>query len=258
MKITVVSTSHRWITDYFGAHHDFGFRPYVDHDSTLIWCPSEYAAQVYVEQGGYPLSSTLLWPEWVAPEFLGRTVLLTTGATILSLDGKFGNKEVFCKSADTKLFDPKISTLNDYSHWIQQEGLLTSDFIISDLIEGIEEEWRCLILGNECLDVSQYRDHDLYADQSEQMWTNRDESIIRFATRVAESAHGSPPSYCLDVARLSNGELTVLEANPIWCSTPYSLSSEHYLLALAEEYVTDNVWVPDDALIKRAMRRISW
>ncbi len=69
------------------------------------------------------------------------------------------------------------------------------------------EEYRCLIVGEKCSSVSLYTDIKRKRDYSE---------IERFANEFAEHFYGRlPKAYCLDICRLIDTSLAVVEINDI-------------------------------------------
>lgn len=70
-----------------------------------------------------------------------------------------------------------------------------------------KSEYRCLIVNNKCSTISIYCEHR----------TKNNYLLVEgYANRFADAFNGRlPSSYCLDIARLTNGELAVVELNDI-------------------------------------------
>ncbi|RYG71252.1 DUF4343 domain-containing protein [bacterium] len=130
---------------------------------------------------------------------------------------------VFIKPVETKLFDGALydgseirrAYFADYGH---------CNVWVSELIKGIESEWRCYVHQGRFLHASCYAGDF----QRSPNW-----AVIETMIAAWENA---PVSYTLDVAVTKNGTIPLIEANDFWAIGSYSLGSIEYAEMLRDRY----------------------
>ncbi|GAB17347.1 hypothetical protein GOEFS_028_00110 [Gordonia effusa NBRC 100432] len=240
-------TNKPWIAQALGAKQKTAADlPHPLPPDTFMWIPEHYVARAYAAGRPYPLTSTLHWPLAFGDQFLKRTVRLCRGRDLTSTD-----TPAFVKLADAKVAElPAGSGTEDgLRQSLVALDALDSWTIVSELIDLVEE-WRVLIVDGTAIDSSQY----VRASRSIETKLPTFRDIEEFASAAAQSDPGHlPASYMLDVGITTTGDLTIIEANPIWCANWYSLSTENVKQALQCEFTSDAnaMWVPDPILLRR-------
>ncbi|MFW0790751.1 ATP-grasp domain-containing protein [Gordonia sp. CPCC 205333] len=243
----IAVTNKPWIAESLGAQQKTAAElPHPLPPDTYLWIPEHYAASAYAHGRQYRLTTTLHWPSAFDDQFLKRTVRMCRGDELTS-----AQVPVFVKLADAKVSELPAGpgTESGLRQSLLALGALDSRVIVSDLIDLVEE-WRVLIVEGTAIDSSQYvRAH---RDIETNLPSFRD--IEKFATDAAQSgARSLPASYMLDVGITTKGELSIIEANPVWCANWYSMSTANLKRALQHEFTsdTDAAWIPDPILLRR-------
>ena len=137
---------------------------------------------------------------------------------------------------------------------------------LSNPVEMVTEA-RCWILHREVVAASVY----LHNGQTWDAFTSPldTEWAAGWAAGVVKRIHHQPDTYTLDVARLTDGSIVAIEANPAWASNPYHAQLGPVIDCILASQQADIprsrqrnpvpwVWTPDPALPHNRRHTLPW
>jgi hypothetical protein len=151
---------------------------------------------------------------------LNRTITVMKLKTAINLFKKNG-KPIFVKPLETKLFDGiLLSNENNLSYFNNLDNI---DVIVTDKID-IVSEYRCYISHNICICVVNYSGNfKIYPDYN-------------YIEQLIYKYENAPVAYTIDVAILSDGNMTVIEFNDFWSIGNYNLHHWDYAKMLRDRW----------------------
>lgn len=175
------------------------------------------------------LEPSLDWLTTVPREHLHRDIQMMTLA-----EARQQKDRAFVKSADGKIFDPKVYDsgchLPDQTQVDQDIPVLRSGPVDFRL------EVRSFVHNREIIASSPYWRNDVLAQDETGLWSfvdDEQEQAEAFARSVlADARIPLPPACTLDTGRLADGRWAVIEANPCWGAGLYGCDPASVLTVL--------------------------
>lgn len=227
-----VVTPARWLAEDLSAGappgvrvtHDLGLDLPANADALSWWCPMNFAARLLAS--GVDPAFTSPGPEFTAglPEgLLGRRVVACRLSAAAKAGARWTASPVHAKLAEAKREVLPAKVYQDLWSFLREAevaGIPCGSMVqLSDPVEMVTEA-RCYIRDRKVVAGSVYLDAgvtwDGFASPPDTGWAEG------FATGAVSRIVRQPPAYTLDVARLADGGLVVVEANPAWSSNPYN------------------------------------
>ena len=155
-------------------------------------------------------------PSWLAAlpkEYVKRNVSFTTLAAARHI-----NEKKFIKPVDGKVFP--ASVYDNGNQLPQQAGLDDIPVLVSEKIK-FQSEYRCFVKDREVVSVSCYAHYKAPINDPYNWYVNT-ESVVSFVNAMLKDDRVScVPGASIDVGRLKNEELAVIDAGPAYASDIY-------------------------------------
>lgn len=217
-----------WIT----IRLSFGFNPdELDiGGKVVVYCES-YFAEILAEQFGFSLIKPMddLLPR-LNKEFTKRTIEF-----VLFSDFEMPEDRKFIKSADFKFFPARIFEPDECLP--DKTGMEPEDPILISEIVDFVDEFRLFILDGVIMTGSVYvRNRALVEDFH--CLEELESDVIEFCEKLL-IAHSQliPRSVVIDIGRMKDGNLAVIEFNPSWTSGIYASSPQKVLKCIENAVV---------------------
>lgn len=195
----------------------------ADAPKAFWWCPQRHAIRL-VNSGVDPRFTAPgpHFTEHLEYRFRGRHMVACILANAETLGSEWAHRPVHAKLAEAKLNAVPAAVYPDLGAFLsaaEAAGLPRMAMVqLSEPVEMVTEA-RCWILDRTVVAASVYLDHGVTWDGFEE---SRDTGwAVEFAGKVVENTGWQPRAFTLDVARLADDGLVVVEANPAWSSNPY-------------------------------------
>ena len=247
--ILSVVTHRNWIaeefeaTGYIPVKHSLGFSaPIYPEDKTIAWwMPTETAARFL--RAGVPLNLSTLDAEWltrVPRGYTKREIWIGTVEEVL----KHGWKHLaYVKPAEVKISGAPAQWI-EIDYFIEELLALkvpkeTKIQITPEYLD-INSEYRCFVNQGQITTSATYlNEGSAFGGEEFKRNLKIEESAKKFALEVVKiMGEDQPTSYTLDIGMLSNGELFVVEGNPVWASNPYDCDKIEVIKAVIEGSAT--------------------
>ena len=216
----------------------------------LAWrCPPGLA--VYMHQHGAPLPVTGASGTWFTAlpvDLTGRHLQVLTAQQLLTSDSTEMATMNMVKLAELKYRHFPAAHVQDVQHARSLIADLPSDtrLLVADAWLDCHSEYRVFCAAEQALTCSPYRIEDEI--WSPELWMHRasfHEQALAFVSRALAELppHDRPPGCVLDVARLNDGRLVLLEVNTSWGAGLYGCNPHTALLSvLAANRPADPKW----------------
>lgn len=263
-----VVTPARWLAEDLSAGappevrvvHDMGLDLPEHADGIAWWCPMNFAARLLAS--GVDPAFTAPGPGFTADMsegVLGRRVVACRLAVAARSGQRWNGRPVHAKLAESKLRALPAAVYPDLWAFLaaaEQAHVPPGSMVqLSDPVEMVTEA-RCFVVDRQVVTGSVYLDRgttwDGFATPPDSSWAEG------FAGGVVARLHKQPPAYTLDVARLADGSLVVVEANPAWSSNPYHCEAGPVVAAILAAQGRRSMdvrrwrWQPDPSIPSRS------
>lgn len=260
-----IVTAARWLADDFAAANDtlrivhdlgldLGLDLGPDAEQTAWWCALKFAGRLH---------ATGIAPGFIAPgprfttrlgrDALGRDMVACRMNEAHLRGARWENAPVHAKLAEAKRSDlpaqvyPNLDLFLDLA---AETGIPGDSYAqLSDPVDMVTEA-RCYILDGQAVTGAVYLDHgitwDAFPTPPDAKWA------LVAAAGIAAGLGAQPRAYTLDMARLADGSIVVVEANPAWSSNPYNSRLDLVTdCVLASQSDPDSIWAwhPDPAIL---------
>ena len=217
---------------------------------------------------GLPIRLAAPGPDWFAAlpvDVLGRALDVVTAEKLMAGAARFDVRMV--KLADAKLSGfaaARVRGAAAAAEVVDRASLpADSRLLIADAWLECDSEYRVFCIGKEPVTCSPYLvEGEAWGPLLTQHHASFHEEATAFAADVLTSLgeQDIPPACVLDVARLPNGRLVLLEANTTWGAGLYGCDPLRVLeavLAANEPVDPAWLWTPDPLLVQRASHHLS-
>lgn len=253
MTLAVVSHS-TWRAEELHAESSLGFdlpnTSYMVTGEDGIWCPGSIASMMYIAGDDWQFEDCKWWN--LPASLLGRNVKLCNGYTELMEYMGEVKSDKFVKLARHKydFYPAKIRSSKDIIKE-QEPSLEKFQYIVSDIVD-IKEEHRVFVIDGKAVESSCYRSGDIFYGDSDLSHINLSYEGMVIAEKASHEL--SLNVAVIDIAILSDGCHIVVEGNPPWCSSWYSVEPETVIEAVkrsqGRRVHKDRLFLPDIAVRK--------
>ena len=268
MDILVVVTHQSWVAQDFRAANvlptvqDYGLdNPLLPTDlSPSWWMVTEHAARLRRTRIDLELQSPgPFWLSEVPKELLGRHIWAGTVGEYLGGDGPASG---WVKPAEFKHQDFVAhweDTRDGITACLQAPALPVESFIqVCPEYLVFEQEHRVFVRNKHVVTSFPYA--DAASTSWDVTWSQRTDLDGRSAQAFTEEVVATvevPDGVVIDVGRTASGSWVVVEANPVWSSSPYGADSAEVVrtVVASNAHNTQFTWVPDAWLVAQANRK---
>lgn len=223
-------------------------------DGVTAWRVPTGAAALSAWQG-WPLPLAVAPPSWLArrdPDLLGgRRLAVVTAADVLAGRLPFDLRALKPASLKVRGLPAQRVAGTPAAQALAAAAALPAEFalLVADGWLECHSEYRTFCVGRDVVTASPYRIED--EGWSAELWLHRaswhEQAAQLAADLLADLPEDDvPPACVLDVARLDDGRLAVLETNTAWAAGLYGCDPDAVLRAvLAAQRPADPRWVFD-------------
>jgi len=172
-----------------------------------------FFCEVVAQQMGWTLhANSLDWLVSLPKEYVKRNIQFTTLAAARKITEK-----KFIKPADDKVFPSKV--YDDGSTLPVHDYLDNVPVLVSDKVK-FTSEYRCFIKDRRVISISCYLMMKVVNEPNN--WYVATEPVVDFVNKMLEDPGiGCASGTVIDVGKLKNGDIAIIEANPAYASGLY-------------------------------------
>ncbi|MDT0275482.1 ATP-grasp domain-containing protein [Blastococcus goldschmidtiae] len=212
---------------------------------------------------GAPIRLTAAGPQWFAslpPELLGRRVAVVDAAAVAAGHVPFPVRMVKLADAKASGFSATRTAGTAAAAAAVHEAALPppARLLVADRWLDCDSEYRVFCIGRRAVACSPYVvEGEAWGPLLHRHRASFHDHAAAFAAELLSGLPDArvPPACVLDVARLADGRLVVLETNTTWGAGLYGCDPGQVLRAVlaANDSADDTwLWAPDPALVRRA------